>query len=178
MKAETANAILCTQSYPNRCFTMYPNTLTLQKQVPLQGNNSIKHIISTFFQNFDDIKLKCTMREQELLTSHKSCNFSTRAFIIVTSSSDVTTQVLPMLKQKHTNLHILHQCINLDQEYSTVFEHYAKELNTGADGPSHHKMTENVPQHALSNCYVYAISKLNHDNSFNFLPVMSLVKVE
>lgn len=64
----------------------------------------------------------------------------------------------------------------MDQEYGATFEHWAGELNPGADGLSRLEMSKEVPQSTISE--VYAIDELDHDINVNFPLAMTVIKAE
>jgi len=77
---------------------------------------------------------------------------------------------------KHTNLHVLRRHIMLDQDYDTMFERFAGELNTGANGLRHLEMTDGVQNDVLLEFYVN--DKLDHNINERFPLAMTLLKAE
>jgi hypothetical protein len=76
------------------------------------------------------------------------------------------SQNITNAETKHTNLCVLRQCITLDQDYGAKFEHFARKLNTGADGLSYLEMTNKVPNDVLSE--IYAINELDRNINRDF----------
>ena len=177
-KAAIANAILCTYPNPNKCFIIYPNASQKYATgaIIVQEIGGIEQVISTFSRKFNDVQLKYTVGEQELLVTHEACRFFHNIIygceiLIRCDHKNITNA-----KTKYTNLQILRQCITLDQDYGAKFEHFAGELNTGADGLSRLQMTDDVPQNLLHE--IYSINKLDHDSNIDFPLAMHLVKKE
>jgi hypothetical protein len=77
IKAEIANAILCTYPDPNKRFIIYPDASQKYAMGAMlaQEFNGKEQIISTFSRKFNDAQLKYTVGEQELLAAHEACRF-------------------------------------------------------------------------------------------------------
>jgi hypothetical protein len=114
--------------------------------------------------------------EQELLTAHETCLF----FHDIIYGCDILIcydhKNITYKEMKHTNLCVLCHCIMLDQDYSAKCEHFASELNTGADGLCHFEMTDGVSNDILMENYT--INVLNHDINEDFPLAMTLLKAE
>ena len=147
VKAEIANAILCTYPNPNKRFIIYPDASQKYAMgaILTQEINGTEQVISTFSRKFNDAQLKYTVGEQELLAAHEACRF----FHDIIFGCDILIRCdhknITNIDTKHTNLRILRQRLTLDQDYGAKFEHLAGELNTGADGLSRLQILDDVP---------------------------------
>ena len=177
-KAAIANSILCTYPNPNKPFIIYPDASQKYAMgaILVQENNGIEQVISTFSRKFNDAQLKYTVGEQELLAAHEACRFFHNIIygceiLIRCDHKNITNA-----ETKHANLRILRQRITLDQDYGAKFEHFAGELNTGADGLSRLQMTDDIPPTSLQE--IYAINELDRNNNIDFPLTMRIIKEE
>lgn len=177
-KAAVANAILCTYPDPNKQFIIYSDASQKYAMGGLlcQVHDGVEQVVSTFSRKFNDAQLKYPVGEQELLAAHESCRF----FHNIIHGCDILIRCdhknLTRADTKHLNLRVLRQRLTLDQEYGAKLEHYAGELNTGADGLSRLEMSDEVPQSTLIE--VYAINELDPDTNVDFPLAMTIIKAE
>lgn len=136
----------------------------------------MEQVVSTFSRKFNEAQLKYPVGEQELLAAHESCRF----FHNIIHGCDILIRCdhknLTRADTKHLNLCVLRQRLTLDQEYGAKLEHWAGELNTGADGLSRLEMSDEVPQSTLAE--VYAINELDRETNIDFPLAMTIMKAE
>ena len=176
VKAEIANAILCTYPNPNKQFIIYPDASQKYAMGAMltQEVNGTEQVISTFSRKFNEAQLKYTVSEQELLAAHDACRFFHDIIYGCNILIRCDHKNITSVDTKHLNLRILRQRLTLDQDYGAKFEHLAGKLNTGADGLSHLQMTDDIPTNLVSENY--AINELDSDSNFDFPLAMSLIK--
>ena len=128
VKAEIANAILCTYPNPNKRFIIYPDASQKYAMGAMlaQSINGTEEIISVFSRKFNDAQLKYTVGEQELLAAFEACRFFHDIIygceVIIRSDHMNITRA----ETKHTSLRILRQQITLDRVTRTTQMHVVR----------------------------------------------------